>query len=60
MADEKSVISVRVVGQEEAQLWANISARGWSHEHPELGDFLLDLGAIAAAREGQSVLPRRA
>ncbi len=50
MADEKSVISVRVVGQEEAQLWANISARGWSHEHPELGDFLLDLGAIAAAR----------
>lgn len=51
MADEKSVISVRVVGQEEAQLWANISARGWSHEHPELGDFLLDLGAIAAARE---------
>jgi hypothetical protein len=26
------------------------SARCWSHEHPELCDFLLDLGAISAAR----------
>jgi hypothetical protein len=50
-AEEQSGVSVRVIGPEEAQLWSNISARGWSHEHPELGDFLLDLGAISAARE---------
>jgi hypothetical protein len=50
-AEEQGGVSVRVIGLEEAQLWSNISARGWSHEHPELGDFLLDLGAISAARE---------
>jgi GNAT superfamily N-acetyltransferase len=50
-AEEQRAVSVRVITQEEAQLWSNISARGWSHEHPELGDFLLDLGTIAAARE---------
>ena len=44
-------ISVRVIGPEEAQLWTNISARGWAHEHPELLDFLLQLGAISSARE---------
>jgi hypothetical protein len=50
-AEEQSVISVRVIAPEEAQLWSDISARGWSHEHPELGDSLLDLGALSAARK---------
>ena len=50
-AQEQSDVSVRVIAPEEANLWSNISARGWSHEHPELGDFLLGLGAISAARE---------
>ncbi len=49
---EQSAVSVRVIAPDEAQLWSEISARGWSHEHPELRDFLLDLGAVAAAREG--------
>ena len=49
-AEEQSGISVRLIAPEDAQLWSNISARGWSHEHPELGDFLPDLGAISAAR----------
>jgi len=49
--EEQSAVSVRVIAPEEAQLWSNISARGWSHEHPELRDFLLDLGAISAARQ---------
>jgi GNAT superfamily N-acetyltransferase len=49
--EEQSGVSVRLIAPEEAQLWSNISARGWSHEHPELGDFLRDLGAISAARE---------
>jgi len=38
-AEEQSADSVRVIAPEEAQLWSDISARGWSHEHPELGDF---------------------
>jgi GNAT superfamily N-acetyltransferase len=50
-AEEHSDIGVRVIAPEEAQLWSDISARGWSHEHPEVGDFLLDLGAVSAARE---------
>jgi hypothetical protein len=50
-AEEQSAVSVRLIVPEEAQLWSDISARGWSHEHPELGDFLLDLGAASAARE---------
>ena len=44
-------ISVRVTGPEEAQLWSNISARGWTHEHPELLDFCLQAGVISSARE---------
>jgi GNAT superfamily N-acetyltransferase len=44
-------ISVRVIGPEEAQLWTDVSARGWAHEHPELLDFLLQLGVISTARE---------
>jgi GNAT superfamily N-acetyltransferase len=44
-------ITVRVIGPEEAQLWNDISARGWSHEHPELLDFILQVGAISSARE---------
>ena len=49
--EPQSHIRVRVIGPEEAQLWTNISARGWAHEHPELLDFLLQLGAISSARE---------
>jgi GNAT superfamily N-acetyltransferase len=44
-------ILARVAGPEEAQLWATVSARAWSHEHPELLDFVLQTGAISAARE---------
>jgi hypothetical protein len=44
-------IRVRVTGQDEAQLWTDISARGWSHEHPELREVVLQLGTIISARE---------
>jgi GNAT superfamily N-acetyltransferase len=44
-------IRVRVTGPKEAQLWGSISAQGWTDEHPELLDFLLDVGAISSARE---------
>jgi GNAT superfamily N-acetyltransferase len=44
-------IKVRVIGSDEGQLWNDISARGWTHEHPELREFLLQIGLIATARE---------
>jgi len=50
-AGDDGNIRVRVTGPEEAQLWTDISARGWTHKHPELLDFLLQVGAISSARE---------
>lgn len=47
-----SNVNVRVIGPEESQLFASVSARGWTHEHPELLDFLQQIGLIATAREG--------
>jgi GNAT superfamily N-acetyltransferase len=44
-------VRVRAIGPEEAQLWANVSARGWTHEHPEVLDFLLETAVISTARE---------
>jgi GNAT superfamily N-acetyltransferase len=44
-------IKVRVAGPEEARLWAETSARGWSHEHPELMPFMEQFGALAAAKD---------
>jgi GNAT superfamily N-acetyltransferase len=51
VAEHPGNIRVRVTGPEEARLWNNVSTRGWSHDHPELTDFLLQFGAISAARE---------
>jgi GNAT superfamily N-acetyltransferase len=45
-------ITVRIASQDETQLWSEISARGWSHEHPELLDFLLQFGGLTSACEG--------
>ncbi len=50
-ADSAANITARVIRPDEAQLWSDISAKGWSHEHPELLDFLQQVGAILAARE---------
>ena len=44
-------VTVRVAGVEEAAVWAQINARGWGHEHPELVDFLGEFGPVAFARE---------
>lgn len=44
-------VRVHVIGPNEAQLWSEVSARGWATDHPEFYDFLLDLGVISAARE---------
>lgn len=44
-------IRVRLAGSDELSLWTEIHARGWAHEHPELLNFLLQVGKISAARE---------
>jgi GNAT superfamily N-acetyltransferase len=51
VAEPHSNVKVRVTGPEEAQLWTDTSAKGWTHEHPELQGFLLQTTAISAARE---------
>ncbi|MGA2887673.1 MAG: GNAT family N-acetyltransferase [Terracidiphilus sp.] len=43
-------IRVRVIGPEEAQLWSSVSARGWTHEHPELETFVRQMGVVCVAR----------
>ena len=48
---DSSNISVRVAGPDEARLWSEVGARGWSHEHPEFAGFMLELGEVTAARE---------
>lgn len=50
-AEPRGSIRVRSVGPDERDTWSDICARGWSHEHPELREFLLDIGRITAARE---------
>ena len=44
-------IRAHLIGAQEGQLWASIHAGGWSREHPELADFLLENGRISAARQ---------
>jgi GNAT superfamily N-acetyltransferase len=51
-AEDDRNIEVRVIGPRESQLFASVSAKGWAHEHPELLDFLHQIGAIATARDG--------
>ena len=44
-------IRVRRVAQNEAPLWSCVSARGWTHEHPEFEKFVRDMGEVCVARE---------
>jgi hypothetical protein len=50
-AEAAGNIRVRVTGQEEAALWGSVSTRGWTYEHPELADFMLQAAELCAARE---------
>jgi len=45
-------IRVRVAHPAESELWADVSTRGWTHEHPEFTDFLRNMSAMSFAREG--------
>jgi GNAT superfamily N-acetyltransferase len=48
-----STVAVRVIAPGDEDLWSEISAQGWS-EHPELRDFLLDLGRVSAGSRGNT------
>jgi GNAT superfamily N-acetyltransferase len=52
VTDAHGEIRIRVTGPEEAQLWATVSAKGWTHEHPELREFFQQFAAMASARQG--------
>ncbi len=43
-------IVVRVAAAEDMAVWADVNVRGWSHGHPELTEFLEEMGALMAAR----------
>jgi GNAT superfamily N-acetyltransferase len=42
-------IRVRLTGVEEAQVWKDVSVRGWAHEHPEFREPVLRLSGISSA-----------
>lgn len=44
-------IGVRLVYRQEEQLWTDLSARGWTYEHPEYEEFMREMGAVCVARE---------
>jgi GNAT superfamily N-acetyltransferase len=44
-------IRVRLVDRDEAELWGRVSARGWTHDHPELEGFVQQMGELSVARE---------
>lgn len=45
-------IKARSIDQSEADLWAEVAAKGWSTEHESLSDFMLAFGKIAARTRG--------
>jgi GNAT superfamily N-acetyltransferase len=49
---DESPVSVRVADEKDTALWADVSARGWAADNPELLGFLEQFGAVAFAREG--------
>lgn len=50
----ESSTRVRAIGAEDADLWTGVSTRGWTHEHPELEDFLRQTGKLIVNREGNA------
>jgi GNAT superfamily N-acetyltransferase len=45
-------LRVRRIGADEAELWAQVAAQGWSSESPDLVPFILEMGKISARAEG--------
>jgi hypothetical protein len=51
-AKDNPAVSVREAAEKDVALWADLSARGWAHQNPELLVFLEQFGAVAFARQG--------
>jgi hypothetical protein len=47
-------IRVRIIAAGEGDVWAQTMTKGWSEEHPELKESLLELGQISTQREDSS------
>jgi GNAT superfamily N-acetyltransferase len=47
-----SHIQIRIAESTEVEVWADVSARGWASEHPELVVFLRELGSITSIARG--------
>ncbi|HEY0014990.1 MAG TPA: GNAT family N-acetyltransferase [Longimicrobium sp.] len=45
-------LRVRRIGADEAELWAQVAAQGWSSESADLVPFILEMGKISARAEG--------
>ncbi|MDE3202394.1 MAG: GNAT family N-acetyltransferase [Acidobacteriota bacterium] len=45
-------VTTRQASEDEAELWTNLSTRGWTHEHPDLKDFVQEMGTVVFARRG--------
>lgn len=43
-------IHVRFIEPQEAELWADVNARGWAQDYPEMLEFIRMSGAISASR----------
>lgn len=44
-------ITVRVTGADEAEVWADVSARGWASDYPSLLESIVQFGKLASARQ---------
>jgi GNAT superfamily N-acetyltransferase len=49
-----SVVSVRVAGEEEGEIWARTSAEGWS-EYAEFAHLMLEMGRVVATAKGNTL-----
>src|SRR6185437_2839864 len=44
-------VRVRLIDPADAEVWSDVSARGWTHEHPEFEEFVRDMGTVCVVRE---------
>ncbi len=51
-ANSAGSVRVRVVDTSEGALWTDVSTRGWTHEHPELEEFMRQTCGLLISREG--------
>jgi GNAT superfamily N-acetyltransferase len=47
-------IDVQVISPDQAALWTEINARGWTHDRPELVGFMKEISVLLTAREGSA------